>query len=173
MQPTPPNIADTEAQGCARCNKPVPKPALACLACVDGVDANGDSQRAYYCSARCQTLDKKNHARMCADVNVRKKLFRAAELLQTIFYPMREAAFDIKIKGIEEHDGKIAMYEDIYEKGQPPLFRFPQEKVTDPKAKAALLTFLACTDACMFLYEMSRELLKGKIADRTELLKGG
>ena len=66
---------------CSRCEKPAPRPVLACLVCVDGLDEDGDSDRTYYCSTRCQFADRKDHTKLCADTNIRKQIFRAGAIL--------------------------------------------------------------------------------------------
>lgn len=149
---------------CSRCGSPAPRPLLACLDCVDGLDKNGDLNRTYYCTSVCQIFNIKAHAEVCADKNVHKQIYRAGEILQAIFYHFREAAFDIKIKKIEKRKGKLHMYEHYYKSnlGDSIHFRLPVHLLSDPKDKAAVLTYMTCNEASSFLWEISKEMLKGK-----------
>lgn len=152
---------------CSLCEKPAPRPVLACLDCVDGLDEDGDPDRTYYCSTRCQFADKKDHTKLCADTNIRKQIFRAGAVLMAALYQYRSVAYDMKIeKVVKSPYNELILFEGDYDdcnQGDDLLFEFPDHLVKDPFDAAAMLTYMACQDAFNFLYELSRDLLQGKI----------
>lgn len=63
---------DTAAKFCPRCADKPHKP-------------NAQLERTYYCSVKCQEKDWTSHSRRCALIQDRSALYRAAELMQTMW----------------------------------------------------------------------------------------
>ena len=115
----------------------------------------------FYCSKTCQTTDYANHKLSCLD---RVQLFRGAKLLQQVLYTFRELGFDLDISDVEHKEGKLHTYERYFNarKNPGPVFAFPDHLLLEPKDRAALLTYMACSDSQKYLHELTRKVLKGK-----------
>jgi hypothetical protein len=87
-------------------------------------------------------------------------LFRAALLLQDVFYVYREHVFDKLIARTEKRDGKMFLHEGEYEplSGQPTdpdlLYDFPSAMISDSQDKKSILTHLAAEDAASWMYDL-------------------
>lgn len=88
---------------CALCTKP----GKACVGCVDApqYEHGEDLQNTYYCSQECQTTDWDNHKEICYRKSLRKKLYRASEILDRIWHALREHTFDLRISKTIDIDG--------------------------------------------------------------------
>lgn len=100
---------------CATCSQPA---TTHCAGCAD-TEHTGTQCVTLYCSKACQTKDWSKHKAACQSAQGRKKLFRAAELIQETFYAVRAEAFDLKIWEVDESsdDGKTHIFDIKIEKG--------------------------------------------------------
>jgi hypothetical protein len=90
-------IEAPESGVCVTCGQPA---TTRCTGCV-GVEVDGAPTSALYCGKGCQSKDWATHKQVCQAVQGRKKLFRAAELIQEIFHAVRAEAFDLHITKVE------------------------------------------------------------------------
>ncbi|CAK4033011.1 Hypothetical predicted protein [Lecanosticta acicola] len=120
--------------------------------------------RTYYCSTKCQSAHKKIHDGVCINMNIRKELLRSGELLKTIFFQLRKATYDIKVRAVGKNEqGTILVFEDEYAAnyGDGPLYPFPRAFADGSNEERALLAYLSCSDIFIFLDELSKSLLGG------------
>ena len=77
-----------------------------CAGCAD-TEHTGTQGATFYCSKPCQTKGWLKHKKACQAAQGRKKLFRAAEMIQEIFFALRAELFDLNITKVERaEDGK-------------------------------------------------------------------
>lgn len=150
-------MAPSTSNECAHCGADANQ---RCSRCSEGVDVDGGPSPTYYCTTDCQKADFSKHKAICRIANARKQLYRAADLLKEVFLELRHAAFDIDIQNVvRSREGRLQIHEREYN-GRP-LYNFPNALVTGVEDRAALLTFLSCTDAPAHLYELTKKIGKG------------
>lgn len=89
---------------CATCSQPA---TTHCAGCAD-TQHTGTQRVTLYCSKACQTKDWSKHKPACQSAQVRKKLFRAAELIQETFFALKFEILDFNVTKVERAaDGKI------------------------------------------------------------------
>jgi hypothetical protein len=99
---------DPQSGVCVTCSQPA---TTHCAGCAD-TDSNGTLTLTLYCSRSCQSKDWSSHKKACQAAQGRKKLFRAAELIQETFYAVRAESFDLNITKVErDQDGKLHIFE--------------------------------------------------------------
>lgn len=100
-------------------------------------------------------------------MQARKALFRAAWLLQKIWYTVRRESFDNDIVRTEEVDGELLIHEGNYDpestKRKYGFYREVPDAIFKNKQDAeACLNLLYCTDSLSFMYIVNSWLLKGE-----------
>ncbi|KAF7870273.1 hypothetical protein EAF04_004021 [Stromatinia cepivora] len=86
----------------------------------------------------------------CKAHQARKRLYRAGDTLQEIFYRYRQTMFDKKIVKVESKNGKLYIHEGDYPdmtSNLDILHDFPDKLVQNKEDKQAILTYLAASDA--------------------------
>lgn len=121
---------------------------------------NVQSFKTFYCDATCQKADWTNHKKVCKSLSARKRLYRAGDIVQRIFYVYREQAFEKLITKVEKEDDTLYLYEGQY--GEEALVPFPNHLFHCTDDREAALTYYACSDAVAFMLEITRNFLKGK-----------
>ncbi|KAK4501681.1 hypothetical protein PRZ48_007490 [Zasmidium cellare] len=132
------------APTCSVCQKAATLPALICTMCT--------TVPTYYCDTNCRGRHQ-----------TQELVYRCGGLLKELLLAFREAAFDIKIKGVEKIGNKLLIYEDWYDLKDPnegPLYRFPGHMFDDDSDKSKLLVFCACQEAVAFTFELAETLLR-------------
>ncbi|KXT15752.1 hypothetical protein AC579_1519 [Pseudocercospora musae] len=144
---------------CASCANSVPRPILTCFECGEhGSSANTPA----YCSTKCLSEDRDSHRGHCGQGNVLQSIYRAGDLLQSAFYLWRRLGFDVNVKDIRKSGEALTLKEEIslVPHGQSILFDFPDHLVPEQNDKHKLLTFLACSDASAYMYELVKKALQ-------------
>lgn len=102
-------MTSTQATGkCAVCDTETTQE---CTGCLDGLDDQVKLHDAtFYCSLTCEMAAKPNHKALCKQLNVRKQLHCAGNLIQDAIYGFRERIFDITFGRIEKQESKIHAY---------------------------------------------------------------
>lgn len=94
-----------------------------------------------------------------------QQLFRIGDTLQKIFYEYRETFFDEVIGTVETKDGKLYIgfpksYPFGAELDLP--FKFPSDLCATLEEKYAVLSYLKCEDALLWMHHVMRFMLEGK-----------
>jgi hypothetical protein len=93
---------------CVVCSQP---DATRCTGCAD-TEHTGTEGATRYCSKTCQKAHWKKHKAACQSAQGRKKLFRAAELIQETFFALKAEVFDLNVTKVERaEDGKLDFYD--------------------------------------------------------------
>ncbi|KAL2065309.1 hypothetical protein VTL71DRAFT_2978 [Oculimacula yallundae] len=134
----------TSKSACANCGKGAE---LTCSGCKDTPTINDHVKPIYYCSP------------------TRKMLYRAGSVLQEIFYMYREHMFDKLVVKMEKTEGRVHLYEGIYDpvylSDIQCLIPFPTGLCQTAEDKMSLLVQLACDDASAWLDELIIYILSG------------
>ena len=133
----------------------------ACTGCLEGVTASGGSAKTYYCSRQCQKIHWTTHKAACKLSNDRKQVFRAADLLQGLFYMLRKHTFDINLTAAIKQEAQLHIQE-IDEPTDWPLCRFPEELFASDNVAHAALAWNTCECAVGWLSKVVKEAFKGE-----------
>lgn len=97
---------------CATCSQPATTRCAGCAA----TEHNGAEGGTLYCGKTCQTTDWTNHKAACQSVQGRRKLFRAAEVIQDAFFALKTEIFDFNLDKVERTgDGKIHFFNSQFD----------------------------------------------------------
>lgn len=135
---------------CANCKKPANR---ACTGCSDIPQAAGKYEKTYYCHSTCQKAHWRTHKELCNRLQDVKHLYRAGSVLQAIIYELAEGLYTKHIDKIEEKDGKIYLWESMYEEMVFDLdlfVPFPLTVSSSPHKKAILVQHY-CDDALAWM----------------------
>ncbi|KAF7191793.1 hypothetical protein HII31_06838 [Pseudocercospora fuligena] len=145
---------------CTSCAGSLPRPVLACFDC-SGNNINTSSPT--YCSTRCRSDDRDSHLKRCNQQNVVRSIYRAGELLQDAFYTWRRTAFDVNLRRIRKDGETLAIEEDVFlvPDGKSVFFDFPDDQLPDTNDKHKLLSFLSCSEASAWMYELVKKSFEG------------
>lgn len=116
-----------------------------CAGCVD-TEHTGTQGATFYCSKACQTKNWSKHKVVCRSAQGRKKLFRAAELIQETFFALKFEILDFNVTKVERAgDGKIHFSDAPFE-GFPVYGRISKclEQASD--IKRAVMSYCAGGD---------------------------
>jgi MYND finger len=122
------------------------------------------SKPTFYCSPVCQKADWRQHKSECRKLQARKTLSRAALLLQAIIYRIRLHASPLRFKSARI-EGSIIYIDGFQFDGldtQRQLTSFPVCLNGDQSLFEAVLVYMGCMEAMMYLYRFAEELLAGK-----------
>ncbi|KAM3075308.1 Vacuolar protein sorting-associated protein atg6 [Clarireedia jacksonii] len=160
----------SSSEVCAYCHDNSAK-TLKCGGCSSQL-GNEKHASIYYCRKACQTAHWNIHKQACKIRQTRQLLYRAASVLQDIFYSYREAVFELNIVKIEEKDGVLYLYEGKYadiKSVESILHKFPEGlEITEEDRKSAL-SFMACSDVMLYMNGIITHFLKGVVSEITEL----
>lgn len=146
---------------CARCGLDATDSILLCPDCIEGRDINGTPTITRYCRTHCLETDH-NHAAECEARNIRKQLYRAGEMLQSVFFIWREIAFHRNIYRVQRFGDEICLWQFPGGESRPPFYAFPHHTCHDEEEVKALLSFMGCNHAPQMVFELSKKLLAGK-----------
>ncbi|TEY81985.1 hypothetical protein BOTCAL_0030g00460 [Botryotinia calthae] len=124
----------------------------------------------YYCDKKCQSEHRGLHKSACKAHQTKKLLYRAGETLQEIFYRYREVMFDIRVVKIEDRNGTLYVDEDYPDAASrlQILHEFPDSLVQNVGDKHALLARNACSEAIIWMQEVTGYFLTGIAANIKE-----
>ncbi|KAI5272559.1 Palmitoyltransferase akr1, ankyrin repeat-containing protein akr1 [Aureobasidium subglaciale] len=166
-------IVPSETKRCTNCAKLNAK--AHCAGCHQAPNMDGTPRTdVRYCSKQCQKTHWSAHRIECKNLQARKALFRAAWLLQKIWYAVRRESFDNCVVKAEEVDGELLIHEGDYSleptKRDLGFYReFPDAIFKDKQDADTCLNLLYCTDSLSHMYMVSSWLLKGICADIKEI----
>ncbi|KAK6433483.1 hypothetical protein LTR95_010340 [Oleoguttula sp. CCFEE 5521] len=93
---------------CQLCAKPAHS---RCGGCSEGLTNDCDVCVTSYCSKACQQADWPTHKPECKSKNLRKQLYRAADVLQSAFYVVAKATWDYaEVQAERGSDGQRRMH---------------------------------------------------------------
>jgi hypothetical protein len=150
-----------ESSACARCQRPTINRCTGCLGAP--VYDECVSKPTFYCSPVCQKADWGQHKSECRKLQARKALGRAALLLQAIFYRVRLHASPLRFESIRI-EGSIVSLNRFQFDGldtQRQLKPFPICLDGDRGVFEAVLMYMGCMEAMMYLYSFAKEFLSG------------
>lgn len=116
--------------------------------------------KTFYCNSACQTADWTHHKQACKLLFARKRLYRAGDIVQRIFYVYREHTFNINITEVDKSEDTMYLYEGKY--GRDILSPFPYHLFHSEEDKRAALTYCNCAVAVAFMLKIIEGFLKGK-----------
>jgi len=147
---------------CATCSQPA---TTRCAGCAD-TEHTGTPGATLYCSKECQTKDWSKHKTACQSAQGRKKLFRAAELIQETFFALRAEAFDLNVTKVERaEDGSLDFYDSPF-KGFALYGPAAACLDTEVNVKRAVLSYRAGGDVFADgFYDLIVKALKGNSHD--------
>jgi len=121
-----------------------------------------------YCGTVCQQSDWDSHKKLCKLKQAQTKLFRTGEILQEVFLATREEALETRIIKVERReDGRLHVFAAVLKaisNCRPHRFSTALPE-GGPEVKHAVLSLGGGPDALSgMLYEIAKELFKGKLA---------
>ncbi|KAI4755233.1 hypothetical protein E4T52_12813 [Aureobasidium sp. EXF-3400] len=127
-----------------------------------------------YCTRECQKAHWPSHRAECKNLQARKALFRAAWLLQKMWYAVRRESFDNCVTKAEEVNGELLIHEGNYDveptKREHGFYRkFPDAAFKNKQDAETCLNLLYCTDSLSHMYIVNHWLLKGICVDIKEI----
>jgi hypothetical protein len=152
----------TASGTCARCQRPTMNRCTGCLEAP--VYDECVSKPTFYCSPLCQKADWGQHKSECRKLQARKALGRAALLLQAIIYRIRLHASPLQFKSMRI-EGSIISLDGFQVNGldtQRLLKPFPVCLDGDKSLFEAVLVYMGCMEAMMYLHSFTEELLAGE-----------
>lgn len=144
---------------CARCQSPTVKRCTGCLEAP--LYDERDSKPTFYCSTVCQKTNWGQHKSECKKLQARKTLHRASLLLQAIIYRIRLHASPIRFKSMRLEGSVIYLDGYQFNGSERQLNRFPVNLNGDRSVFEAVLMYMGCSEAMMYLHRFSEELLTG------------
>ena len=147
-----------------------------CAGCHQAPNTDGSPHvSARYCTNECQKAHWPSHRAECKNLQARKALFRAAWLLQKIWYTVRRESFDNDLVSAEEVNGELLIREGNYDvestKRKHGFYReFPDAIFKNKQDGETCLNLLYCTDSLSHMYMVNHWLLKGKSCSETILV---
>jgi hypothetical protein len=152
----------TASGTCTCCQRPTRNRCTGCLGAP--VYDECVSKPTFYCGPVCQKADWRQHKSECRKLQARKTLSRAALLLQAIIYRIRLHASPLRFKSARI-EGSIIYIEGLQFDGldtQRQLTSFPVCLNGDRSLFEAVLVYMGCMEAMMYLHRFAKELLAGK-----------
>ncbi|KAG9716806.1 hypothetical protein KCU59_g19229, partial [Aureobasidium melanogenum] len=109
-----PAIKVDQSKQCSNCGTRNAK--AHCAGCHQAPNTDGSPHISVrYCNKGCQKAHWPAHRTECKNLQARKALFRAAWLLQKIWYTVRRESFDNCVVRTEEVNGELLIHEGDYD----------------------------------------------------------
>ncbi|KAJ5384645.1 hypothetical protein N7517_002556 [Penicillium concentricum] len=145
---------------CAKCGT---KTMTMCLGCSHAPEyQNGDSALVFYCSHNCQAMDWPKHKYYCRNMQQRKMLLRAAQILKAAMLTYRETVYDVDLTKIVYRDGVLYLHQNQRSVlSQSKRGPFPSHMTDNIEHKEAALVKSQSTAAMALLGPLTRKLLRG------------
>ena len=143
---------------CAQCGAGA---TLFCRGCSGIRPDTNEEVRIWYCGKVCQTAGWNGHKDLCREIQAVKRLYRAARLLQSIFFATtREYTFGYDLQEVKKEDDKIK----LYTKQIPSPFFFhklPDLSSLSQENQRAVLSFLTCQQSVALICRLFPRVLSG------------
>ncbi|KAJ9635458.1 hypothetical protein H2199_008461 [Coniosporium tulheliwenetii] len=107
--------ADPPSSGshaCAHCGALA---VFACPVCRGTPRLDDKVESKWYCDAYCQTADWPDHRPLCKKLIARRRLSRAADFVQSLWYIFKEESNDHRVVDITLKDGVYHLLKDLYD----------------------------------------------------------
>ena len=145
---------------CATCSNPA---TTRCVGCVD-TEHTGTQGATFYCNKTCQTKGWSKHKAACQAAQGRKKLFRAAELIQETFFALKSEILDFNVTKVERAgDGKIHFFDAPFQ-GPPVYGPISTCLEADSDIKRAVMSYCAGGDVFAdAFYSIAAKAFAGKL----------
>lgn len=120
-----------------------------------------------YCSQVCQISDLPSHKEQCLILNKRRTLFRAGEIIQSLFYIYRRTFFSGYVKEIIISEDQKTMWIHHYEgMGWNTIWDLvkpvPNELCATEEIEMSLLASLKCQESIAWFYDIINYFLESK-----------
>lgn len=126
---------------CATCSQPA---TTQCAGCAK-TEHTGTPGATLYCSEACQIKGWSQHKAACQAAQGRKKLFRAAELLQETFLALKSEILDFNVTKVERAgDGKIHFFDAPFK--LPAIYGPISKCLEEAPEKCAVMSYCAGGD---------------------------
>ncbi|KAE8406207.1 hypothetical protein BDV37DRAFT_243410 [Aspergillus pseudonomiae] len=149
---------------CAHCQSPATKRCSGCSGAPEYDDEIPGPT--LYCSSACQTQDWVEHRAKCKQLQARKSLSRAANLLQAILYRIRLRAHGVTSATAHVDGSRVILcpakeeQEEVYRPLGPLCVDL---EGGDQRAFDAIVMVSSCTEAVVYLFVFVRDILSGRI----------
>ena len=133
-----------------------------CTGCLEAPVYNECfSEPTFYCGPVCQKADWSQHKSKCKKLQARKFIHRAALLLQAIIYRIRLHASPLQFKSVHLEGSTVLLegYQLTY--SEQMLKAFPISLDDDRGLAEAVLVYMGCMEARLYLHDFAQELLTG------------
>ena len=144
---------------CAHCQQNAMKSCRACAGSPN--DLSDKATNIWYCDTECQKGHRAAHKANCKTRQHRRIIYRAGETAQQLFYVYRKLVFEKLIVKMERMADEVLLYEEKYEDTYP-FVQFPATLFTNEKEKQAVLAYLACDDALIYMHRALEAMLEGE-----------
>ncbi|KAK6002283.1 hypothetical protein QM012_001921 [Aureobasidium pullulans] len=157
---------------CAKCGTMTAK--AGCAGCHQAPDTDGSPHISVrYCNKECQKAHWPAHRSECKNLQTRKALFRAAWLLQKIWYTVRRESFDNCVVKAEEVKGELLIYEGNYKSESTKRYngfyrKFPDNVFKNKQDAETCLILLCCAESLSHMYMVTSWLLNDICAEIKE-----
>lgn len=132
-----------------------------CKGCAGVRSDTKEEVKTRYCGKECQTAGRKEHKDLCREIQAVKRLYRAANLLQTIFDTvMKYYAFVWDLKEAKKEGDKIKLYTNPI---SSPIFFYELPKFSNltEEDEKAILSFNSCQQSVALMCVLFNRLLSG------------
>ncbi|XEV04448.1 hypothetical protein FSHL1_009735 [Fusarium sambucinum] len=150
---------ETDPGECAQCGKLT---TMCCAGCTGAPEYEpGDAMTILYCGRDCQTKAWSVHESKCRIMKRRKKLLRAASILQTALLTYRNIWYDYDLTKIEKIGGTLYLYQN--ERADTARVKrgpFPVHLTTNEHHKQVALTINQGIIALALLSGLAKKLIR-------------
>ncbi|KAJ9666716.1 hypothetical protein H2201_003120 [Coniosporium apollinis] len=163
--------ADPPSSGshaCAHCGALA---VFACPVCRDTPRLDDKVESKWYCDAYCQTADWPDHRPLCKKLIARRRLSRAADFVQSLWYIFKEESNDHRVVDITLKDSVYHVHGDVaspHRLDKSYRFPFPNKLMLDESVKQAVLAHTMCCHAFYHMHDTIVQLLKDLYDDVSE-----
>lgn len=160
---------------CASCGKDLPNNPTVCPHC-DEVPPEAESYtKRLWCNEFCRDRDSKKHEPRCRERTQLRSFFRAAHLLQDLFFVFREASFSRPVTSVsfnknihapgDSTNGILSFQQAGYNDIAPirqdsPVYRLPECLKGDSEEvkqhRQSILAFLCCDESVAWVYRLTK-----------------
>ncbi|KAF2136682.1 uncharacterized protein K452DRAFT_216004, partial [Aplosporella prunicola CBS 121167] len=127
------------------------------------------SRITFYCSRNCQEAHWEVHKKTCWSLIVRKRFYRAAQLLKDAWLVYRRISYDVLVERVEIVKNDILVTEGDMQlarkqRGGRMTFSFLDSSVENEEVKKAILCDIMCMDAVAYMHETIKSVLSGLVS---------
>ena len=164
-------MADDESKKasgtCAHCQRSTTRRCTGCLEAP--LYDEHFAEPTFYCTPACQKAGWAKHKSKCKKLQARKSLSRAALLLQAIIYRIRLHAWPLRFDSLRLEGSTIFLHgfqlNELQSRELNQILKpFPFPLDSDRSLAEAVLVYMGCVEAMMYLHGFAKELFAGKPA---------